>query len=70
MNLMTGLYGGLHQKFWTPISRPIGQLMGQNPKELPKAHLHAHAKAMILWKTVTVKRKHSCQSPKLRATFR
>ena len=30
-------YGGLHQKFWTPLSRPKGQLMGQNPEELPKA---------------------------------
>ena len=67
---MVNMHGGLRQNFWTPISRPTDQLIGQNPRELPKAHLHAHAKAMILWKTVTVKRKHSCQSPKLRATFR
>ena len=40
--------------------------MGQNPKELPKAHSHAHAKTIILWKTTTVKRKQSYQSPKLR----
>ena len=33
------------------------KLMEQNPKELPKAHSHAHAKAMILWKPATVKRK-------------
>ena len=38
------LYGGLHQKSCTPISQPTGLLMGQKPKELPKAHSHAHAK--------------------------
>ena len=37
-------YGDLHEKFLTPISRPTGQLIGQNPKELSKAHSHAHAK--------------------------
>ena len=52
---LMSIYGGLHQKFWTQ-SRPTSQLMGQNPKELPKAHSHAHAKAMILWKTAAVKR--------------
>ena len=25
---MCFMYGGLHQKFWAPLSRPIGQLMG------------------------------------------
>ena len=51
------IYGGLHQKFWTPLFRPMGQLMRQNPKELPKAHSNAHAKTTIVWKTATVKRK-------------
>ena len=49
-------YGSLHQKFWTPFSR---QLMGQNPKELPKTHSHAPAKAIILWKTAIVKQQNS-----------
>ena len=39
------------------VSRLTGQLMGQNPKELPKTHSHTHAKAIILWKTAIVNRK-------------
>lgn len=33
------------------------------PKELPKPNAHANVEATILWKTVILNRKQSCQSP-------
>lgn len=47
-SIETMLYGGLHQKFCTPIFLPEGQLMEQNPKESPKTHSHIHTKAIKL----------------------
>ena len=58
----TGVGTKSSERLYIPPPHLVGQLKGQNPKDLPKTHSHTHAKAIILWKTATVKCNQSCQT--------
>ena len=45
------------KRFWDGFIPPNRSVDGTEPEKLPKAHSNAHAKAIIVRKTATVKRK-------------